>query len=162
MSHLAITVHWRGPFAQEDVVSTELGNGLYMFAGKRPYERSEQIQYCGITEGLFRNRFSQHHKIFEITRDLTIWLGQISVPEDFTRTHLETAEKIVVYFWQPNLNERKKVSLPRPTTLISHWFKYDGMVRFNQKEIYRDLPDVLCWDGQYWRTGNLCVWEHDI
>ncbi len=34
----------------------------------------------------------------------------------------------------------------------------DGQPRFNQRAIYRDLPDVLSWDTEHWRTGNLTVY----
>jgi hypothetical protein len=158
VNNLTIRVHWHGPYSLDEAGESERGNGLYLFTGKRSYERNEQIQYCGITEGLYKNRFKQHHKLFEITRELGIWLGEIVYPQDPTRTHLEIAESIIVYFWQPNLNERKKVYPPKPTALISHWFKPDGAPRFNQLSIYADLHDVLCWDGELWRSGNLKVW----
>ena len=158
VENLTIRLHWRGPYTKEEVCDTNIGNGLYLLTGKRRYERSEQIQYCGITAGQFRNRFKQHHKISEITRELKIWLGEIAYPNEHTRMHLEIAESIVVYFWQPNLNERKKFYPPRPTALISHWFKPNGTPRFNQQHIYADLHDVLCWDGKLWRSGNLKVW----
>ena len=160
MEQVTIIIHWKGPFLLEDVQASEFGNGLYLFTGKRKHERIEQIQYFGITEGLYRNRFNNyHHKIFEVTRDLSIWLGEIAYPSGFNRQHLETAEAILIYFWQPNLNDRKKVTPPKATTLISHWFKPDGTPRIYQKQLYKDLADVLCWDGEFWRTGNLSVWQ---
>lgn len=154
-------MNWQGPYSLEEACESGLGNGLYLLTGKRRYERNEQIQYCGITEGLYRNRFRQHHKAFEITREQKIWLGSVAYPVEHTRTHLETAESIIVYFWQPNLNERKKFRPPRPTALISHWFKPDGSPRYNQMSIYADLHDVLCWDGELWRSGNLRVWPDE-
>lgn len=159
MDNLTIRLNWRGPYSLDEVCELDSGNGLYLLTGKRSYERNEQIQYCGITEGLYRNRFKQHHKIPKIIKDLGIWLGEVVYPQKHTRTHLETAEAIVIYFWQPNLNERKKVCPPRPTVLMSHWFKKDNSPRFNQLSIYTDLPDVLCWDGELWRSGNLKVWS---
>ena len=159
MDNLTIRVHWRGPYRLEDVCESDSGNGLYLLTGKQRYERNEQIQYCGITEGLYKNRLKQHHKIFEITRELGVWLGEVVYPQEHTRTHLEIAESIIVYFWQPNLNERKRIYPPRPTALISHWFKKDGTPRYNQVSIYADLHDVLCWDGELWRSGNLKVWQ---
>ena len=160
MHHLTIKIHWRGPYSYQEVEMLNDGNGLYLFAGKKKYQREESfIQYCGITEGLYRNRFKNHHKLFEINRELEIWLGDINYPTEHSRMHLETAESIIVYFWQPTLNDRKRFNPPYPTTIISHWFKKDGQPRFNQKRIYKYLSDVICWDGQYWRTGNLSVYE---
>ncbi|MFN3069817.1 hypothetical protein ACKWMY_17095 [Serratia sp. J2] len=159
IENLTIRINWKGPYTLEQVQNSDIGNGLYLLTGKRPYERVKQIQYCGITGGLFRNRFRRHHKLDEITKDLGIWLGEISYPLGFSRVHLEIAESIIVYFWQPNLNERKKYTPPRPTAIISNWFKCDNSPRINQQEIYADLPDVICWDGELWRTGNLKVWS---
>lgn len=161
MENQTIRVNWQGPYSLEEVCESDMRNGLYLLTGKRRYERNDQIQYCGITEGLYRNRFRQHHKAFEITREQKIWLGSVAYPIEHTRTHLEIAEAIIVYFWQPNLNERKKFRPPRPTALISHWFKQDGSPRFNQMSIYSDLHDVLCWDGELWRSGNLRVWSDE-
>ncbi|NIC06554.1 hypothetical protein [Billgrantia bachuensis] len=158
MDNLTIRLHWRGPYLLEEVCRSDIGNGLYLLTGKRKYERNEQIQYCGITESLYKNRFKQHHKIFEITRDLGVWLGEVVYPQEHSYS-LEIAESIIVYFWQPNLNERKRIYPPRPTALLSHWFKNDGAPRYNQLSIYADLHDVLCWDGELWRSGNLRVWS---
>lgn len=69
MDNLTIRVNWRGPFSLEEVCETDLGGGLYLLTGKRPYERNEQIQYCGITEGFFRSRLKQHHKLPQIKKD---------------------------------------------------------------------------------------------
>lgn len=159
MDNLTIRIHWRGPYKREEVDESDMGNGLYLLTGKQRYERNEQIQYCGITEGLYRKRLKKHHKAYDITRELRIWLGEIKYPQEPTRTHLELAESIIVYFWQPDLNERKRIHPPRPTALISHWFKKNGSPRHNQLSIYSNLHDVLCWDGSFWRTGNLKVWS---
>ncbi len=161
MENLTILIQWRGPFTIDEVINQDSGNGIYLLVGKQKYERETSIQYCGITEGNFGVRLAKHHKLPEINRDLEIWLGNIEYPSAHTRTHLETAESIIVYFWQPSLNERKKFNPPRPTTVISHWFKKNGDIRFNQMNIYKGLHDVLCWDGYYWRTGNLSVYENN-
>jgi hypothetical protein len=29
------------------------------------------------------------------------------------------------------------------------------LARKNRLAIYRELPDVIWWDGEYWSTGNL-------
>jgi len=161
MSHIAIKINWYGPYMQEQVDAIEDGNGLYLLTGKRKYQRDDpKIQYFGITERPFRERLNNyHHKLSEITKELEIWLGYIEYPTEYSRAHLEMAETILVYFWQPELNERKKINIPSPITIVSHWFKPDGNARINQRSIYRDLPDVISWDGYHWRTGNLNVYE---
>lgn len=92
-----------------------------------------------------------------MTKNLDIWLCQIDYPHKFKRKHLETAEKIFVYFWQPHLNIRKKISIPEETTVISYWFSRDRKPRINQNKLYKELPDVISWDGSIWRIGNLSV-----
>lgn len=117
MDHLTIKIHWKGPYFLEEIEELEARNGLYLFAGKQKYQREDDIQYFGITKDKFKNRFKNHHKIDQITRDLQVWLGEITYPSDFAREHLETAESIMVYFWGASLNERKKYTPPRAITV---------------------------------------------
>lgn len=161
--HTTIIINWLGPFSYEEVLGlSEQGNGLYLATGKLKKKKQEStIQYCGITEGKFSSRFKRHHKIWEINREQRFWLGNIITPHNSTRYYLEIAETLIIYFWQPSLNTRKKISPPKPTTVINHWFKKDGTPRIYQQKIYRDLDDVLSWDGTYWRTGNLKVYKND-
>lgn len=158
--HNTIIIKWQGPYNYSEIEALkDKGNGLYLASGKVKYQREDSfIQYCGITEGSFFNRLKKHHKIWEINREQEFWLGELLVP-NATRHFLEMAEKLIIYFWQPNLNNRKKVLLPKSTTVINYWFKKDGSPRKNQMNIYRELPDVLSWDGEHWRTGNLSVYE---
>ena len=161
MNQITIKIHWYGPFTEEDIPRLEEGNGLYMLTGKRRYQKSDsQIQYFGITETSYRTRFRNHQALEKINRDLNIWLGQVAYPAHHVRDHLETAESIMVYFWKPELNTLKKSVRPAlPTTVISHWYTADKRPRLRQQSIYKELPDVICWDGAYWRTGNLSVHE---
>ena len=154
-----IILNWFGPWNFEEVLANkESGNGLYLVTGKTRYQRGgSKIQYCGITEKSFAQRLKNHHKISQINRDLKFWLAQIEYPIQFNRAVLETAEKIIIYAWQYELNEKKKYTPPQPTTILNFWFKKDRTPRINQLEIYRKFSDVLSWDGSYWRTGNLKV-----
>jgi hypothetical protein len=157
MNQSTILIHWHGPYKSIEEIEGE--NGLYLLTGKRKYEPQEQIQYCGITEDSFYCRLVNHQRINEITRDLRIWLGTIAYPEVTDRSHLWVAEKMLVYFWQPALNTQLRYHPPQATNLISQWFFCDGEPRHHQKAIYQDLPDVICWDGSLWRTGNLKVYS---
>ena len=160
MEHLTIKIHWKGPYTLDEIDELSDGNGLYLLAGKQKYQREDDIQYFGITEREFRKRFKEHHKIPYITRDLQIWLGKIVYPNMFDRSHLETAESIIIYFSGTDLNVQGRFTLPKPTTVISHWFKKDGLSpRVNQKSIYKYFHDVISWDGNHWRTGNLVVYQ---
>ncbi len=158
--HTTVIIDWRGPFTFEEIEKNpEWRNGVYLLSGKRRYKHIKQIQYCGITEGSFASRFAQHHKLPEINRDLRIWLGEVSYPKNATRHFLEMAESIIVYFWQPVLNDRKKVRPPKPVTVLSRWLTPKGKPRMRQHPMCKDLEDVLSWDGSLWRTANLTVWE---
>ncbi|OCH43724.1 hypothetical protein [Aliivibrio fischeri] len=158
--HVTIIVEWYGPYTYDDIYDNpEWNNGLYLATGKRKHEREASIQYCGITEGSFINRFKNHHKIPEITREQEFWLGEVAYPSEVSRHYLEMAESMIVYFWQPTLNDRKKLSIPRPITLINKWYKKDCSPRYRQHTLCKDLADVLSWDGYLWRSGNLQVWE---
>lgn len=164
MEHKIIQINWFGPYRDlEEVKESGRGNGLYLLAGLRKFERGEaSIQYCGITKNAYSQRFVNHHALSQISRDLLIWLGQIAVPENYSRAEIELAEKIIVFFWQPELNTRLRDWAPDPTTVISHWYTADGKIRINQKAIYRDLEDVMSWDGEYWRSGNLAVYAQEF
>jgi hypothetical protein len=154
-------INWYGPYTFDEVVEDrDTGNGLYLFTGRIKHQRrNAEILYCGITEDTFRNRLLKHHKKDQVYKEQFFWLGDVQYPVDFDRSDLETAEKIIIYFWDPVLNDKKKVSPPTKTTLLNFWFKKDLTPRINQLEIYRNLPDVISWDEENWRTGNLSVWS---
>lgn len=152
-----IVIGWQGPYTLESVYESDLGNGLYFISGRMKYERRDQIQYFGITERTYRERLrDRHHAVERVTKNRQVWLGQVEYPSRFTRGHLELAEACLIYFWgSSKLNRKKLAKPPKPVCLIARWLKPDGEVRLKRRHIYRDLLDVLWWDGEYWRTGNL-------
>ena len=76
-------------------------------------------------------------------------------PRRVKQDHLKLAEACLIYFWQPNLNKIGKIWPSEPVCLVSRWTKLDGSIRRRWDYVYKDLPDVLWWDNEYWRTGNL-------
>ncbi|MEX5570669.1 hypothetical protein Q1J55_22935 [Pseudomonas syringae] len=159
MDFESILINWYGPVSFEDIDNYHAG-GLYLVSGHQKYQRVDQIQYIGITAGNYSTRFASHHKINAVTRNRRIWLGKIAFPSEPTRTTLERAESILIYAQQPPLNERKKIKLPRPLVLISHWFNPKNAPRYNRQGIFSGFPDVVSWDGTHWREGNLRVFEN--
>lgn len=158
-SDIAVIVNWYGPYTYEEIENNNnLENGLYLATGKLKYERNATIQYCGITKGSFRQRFRNHHKVHEINKEQKFWIGLIKYPDNPPRYCLEMAESMIIYFWQPKLNEKKKMSIPTPITLINKWFKKDHTPRRRQHTMCKNLADVLSWDGELWRSANLKVW----
>ena len=161
ISHTTVIINWHGPYSYFEIdENPDWSNGLYLATGKLKYQREATIQYCGITEGSFAGRFKSHHKVHEINREQEFWLGTVKYPSEVTRHFLEIAESIIIYFWQPTLNERKKSFPPKPITLVNQWFKKDGSPRFRQHTMCKHLSDVISWDGTLWRSGNLQIWEN--
>ncbi|MGI8555762.1 MAG: hypothetical protein ACR2LT_05350 [Pyrinomonadaceae bacterium] len=155
-----VIVQWSGAFSYEQVCDSDKGNGIYLLTGKKKHERNYQIQYCGITEDYFCNRINRnHHKLTKIKNDtLSIWLGEIIYPDRFNRNLLELAEHCFVSFWLPELNDRKTVYYPKYSIcFISQWFNAQEQPRLIRPSIVKGLPDILWWDEERWRTGNLKV-----
>lgn len=114
-AHTTVIIDWQGPYNYSDIEDNpDWGNGLYLASGKLKYEREATIQYCGITEGSFIGRFKSHHKVHEINREQEFWIGTVKYPGEASRHFLEIAESIIIYFWQPALNARKKAFPPNP------------------------------------------------
>ena len=66
-----IILKWYGPYNRDEVYQLgNFGNGVYLFTGKKSYQRASEIQYCGITEDSYHNRLKQHHKLDRIKKDL--------------------------------------------------------------------------------------------
>lgn len=152
-----IIVRWEGPHTLQDVSESRLGRGLYFLTGRRRYEREDKLQYFGITKNSFRGRINhRHHAVQKIQRNLRVWLGHLEYPDEFDREYLEIAEGAMIYFWEPELiNVKKRYRPPEPVCLVARWCKPNGEPRLKRLSIYADLPDVLWWDGEAWRVGNL-------
>ncbi|WP_457630818.1 hypothetical protein [Oceanithermus sp.] len=155
-----LMLNWYGPYTDDELY--DLGNwgkGLYLITGKQRKQRYSRIQYCGYTTQSYVSRLSRHHKAPQVTRDRRYWLSEAAFPKRVTAELLRRAERMVIYFWEPSLNERGIYTPPEPTTLISRWFRKDGTPRYRQMSIYKNLSDVISWDGSHWRVGNLTVFE---
>jgi hypothetical protein len=162
MTLTTVVVRWTGPFSFDEVCASEKRNGLYLLTGKQKYERREEIQYCGITEGRFCDRINaKHHKLDQIRSDtLAVWFGTVIYPRRSQRRHLEIAEHCIVSFWDMPLNEKKKYYPRRyPVCFISQWHTRTDQPRTNRPAILKGFPDVMWWDLDRWRSGRLRVWH---
>ncbi|MGL5237809.1 MAG: hypothetical protein ACRC8O_07270, partial [Plesiomonas shigelloides] len=84
--HTTVIIEWKGPYSYEEIeTQSELCDGIYLATGKLKYEREATIQYCGITEGSFINRFKRHHKVGEINREQEFWIGKVIHPQNASR-----------------------------------------------------------------------------
>lgn len=157
-AYQTIVIEWCGPVSSRTLEGFDPGC-LYILTGKRSYQRRSELQYIGITEDQIYKRLNNHHKIDQIASELNCWVGKVVHPEDLGRTGLERAESMLIWIAQPPLNERKRIYLPYPTSVISHWFNENGGPRYNRQGIFKKFPDVISWDGENWREGNLRVYE---
>ena len=156
-------VNWHGPYTYEDICDSvhcnaekpkDLSqNGLYVFIGKRKYAHSRLLQYVGITEGSFQDRFYQHHKRKEINRELSIWLGKIIAPKRHDRGGLESVEHMLAYFTQPSLNEKKTCTPPTISCAVisRFYFAKSNTLRKRIPLLLQDIPDVMLWDHDHER-----------
>lgn len=157
---ITTVIKWKGPYDYAELRTLDEGNGLYLLTGCLPKQRRDRVQYCGITEDTFYKRISQKNHVRENIRPKTlgIWIGEMVYPEKFGRSQLEIAEHCFIAFWQPQLNERKRVYCPnQEICLVSEWFDSSDVPRRKRPEILSDLPDVLWWDEERWRIGQLKV-----
>jgi hypothetical protein len=128
MGLTTVIIRWSGPHRLDDVAGSDACNGLYILVGRLRYERRDQVQYCGITEGRFCDRLTgRHHALAQIrSGTLTMWLGEIIYPVRFRRRHLELAEHCFAHFFKPGLNTQKVVTPPKPVCFISQWADISG------------------------------------
>ena len=158
----AIYINWHGPFLYENIATGKFcddefheylsGYGHYAITGMTPRQRIARMQYLGITEQLYKQRFSdKSHKIHLVTRKRELWLGKIVYPKKVARKTLEDAEYMLIYFNdEAVLCERKTQNAPKvDCAVISHFFKKGSFEqRHNLPAIVRMIPEVMTWDTE--------------
>ncbi len=148
-------VNWQGPYNDETLRDNPDSLGLYLITGFQKHERNKSIQYCGITKSLVRNRIiNGHHKKDKITREREYWIGKVISTTKVNRRDLEIIESLIVYFWKPELNDRKKYRCPSPTVVLSRWHNRKGELRLKVRYEGQRLQDVIYWDGEHWHLSN--------
>jgi hypothetical protein len=158
-----IVINWYGPFDPYDIDKSYGSSGIYILTGREKRKRDTKILYCGITKAKFTNYIKNHPRLNEIFSKQNAWIGTIIHPNSQKKRHREHAEWIIIYYCknyynQLDLNDKKTKSPPPETGIvISHWFNRRGTARIKQPHPIRNLPDVICWDEELWRTSNLKV-----
>ncbi|HGO5824190.1 TPA: hypothetical protein ACK3JW_001899 [Mannheimia haemolytica] len=169
-SHPFTLIHWFGPFRLDDILENnewKWKTGLYLGIGKLKGSRKErEILYCGFCEQSYVSRFKNHHKLPFITREQEIWLGQVvSTPYPSNngayKAYLKEPERLLTYFMQPALNDRNTILIPRVGTVLNYWFKPNGQSRKRRLSTTLNLPDIISWDGEKWRSGNLRIEDNE-
>jgi hypothetical protein len=151
-------VKWQGPFDDFEIEKLNAAFGLYLITGYQKAKRTKDIQYCGITEKDLSKRLAKHHKKDLVTREREYWFGQIVSTSELQRVDLELVESLIVYFWQPQLNEKKKKNPPEPTVVISRWYDKNKKLRRRNTHEGQNLDDVIFWDGEEWHIGDLKIY----
>lgn len=165
MKHFAIVVDWYGPYtlaAALEAARYDYSTGLYVGLGKLKYERGRaKPQYIGLSKNL-RSRIANHHKLPYITKDMSIWLGEVATADPSgrkrktTATSLDYAEWLHAFFLQLPLNRKKTVKAPdRSVTVLNRWWKTD----YETPRVHRAhplWPDLIDFIGP--RTGAKVVW----
>lgn len=159
MKEKVFVVHWRGPFTKEQVDAMDESGVVYLVTGLAAGKRKSTIQYFGITNQSICVRMKRHHKLSQDIADMQIWIGWI-MHSPTNKPSLEMVERLLIYLWQPPLNEKKKISLPKATSLLCHWFYPNWKALRTKPKTVKDLYDVICWDGTYWHTGHLDHWKN--
>ncbi len=157
-----VIVNWRGPFDAEGLRTLKEGNGVYMATGRFRYGRKDDILYFGITKREFKKRLLEPHPTYEIREETKqVWVGQLVFPVDFHRGHLGLVENLLIWFWQPLLNIKKKLRPKHQICLINQWFWADGaQQRIQRPSVIKDVPDVIWINDEMHRTGKLTKWRN--
>ena len=160
-------IDWVGPFSEiEELKKWEKHNNtmrnyyFYIISGK-PYNMRNYRSYCGITQnkdGYVYKRYQcdPNHKIHTM-RDKEIWIGRFSDNSAHSRSDIELCETMIVSYWQPELNNKKKSTYPSSNiVLINRWFKTDLVPRQNNIYIAQKMSDLIILDESgIWGTERV-------
>ncbi|TIS87702.1 hypothetical protein [Mesorhizobium sp.] len=147
-----IAVDWFGPYDLEGAkkaANSDYGDGLYMCIGKRPYQRAPALQYVGIGIQVRTRLKEDHHKLQEVTKQRSMWLGEVVTAEPsgkkikVTPATLDYAEWLHARFLRLPLNEKKTKGLPpRSVTVLNRWWRTDYATP-RRKRPHPDWPDLI-------------------
>jgi hypothetical protein len=159
LRHLVTVIDWYGPYDFEGAKAAarkDFDSGLYMCAGLLPYQRGKpKIQYVGIAQKSMATRVNnRHHKLHEVTKQRTIWLGEVASlgspgkKTKATNPSLDFAEWALVYFLKPALNAKKNKTPPaRDVTVLNRWWKKDYETPYSNHH-HADWPDLIDYLGR--------------
>lgn len=156
MNHTFV-IEWVGPFNNIDSLKDwENKNNqtfeykFYIVTGKLKGRRGI-TKYCGITDNrkgyLYCRFYDKNHKVHRLERNRNIWIGSVTNREACTRKDIELCETMIISYWQPEENTKKKSYYPsEPVVLINRWFDTILKVRYNKIYPAQELSDVILYD----------------
>ena len=148
-------VEWYGPYSRDNArdAASDFTDGVYLALGKCKYERPLSLQYIGLALDLQSRINGAHHKLSRITREFSLWFGEVSSPRapgkktKFTDRILDLSEWAHAYFLQLPLNDRKKMNPPDlPITVYNRWWRTDYETQYMRRP-HREWPDVIDYLG---------------
>ena len=154
-------IHWFGPYHGVDVKFLPEKSVIYLVTGLQKSKKVITSEYIGITEQFVSSRFNDKtHKPKRINRKKEIWVGKLQNKRPL-RSNLEIIESVLVYFWQPDLNDKKKCRPPNDSTAILNlWHTIDDVLRKHKRHAAQKLHDFIYWDGELWHVSErLKVYE---
>lgn len=167
MNNKFYTIEWFGPFYDieslinwEEQYNNEFNFFFYIITGK-PINKQNIRGYCGITMNktgyIYKRYISDPNHIVHYLRDKEIWIGRFSEKKKYKREEIELCETMLISYWQPELNIRKKSYYPNECiTIVNRWFKPSFEAR--EKCIYtaQTIPDLIIYDGKsIWGTDKI-------
>ena len=151
----SFVINWVGPFFdineltvwEKENEQDEIYN-FYIVTGKLKGKKTI-TKYCGITDnqnGYIYSRFyDKKHKVHELLRETNIWIGYISDNNNIIdRADLELCETMIISYWQPEENIKKKAYYPSESvSLVNRWFDLNNNLRTNMIYPAQKLSDVI-------------------
>ena len=175
MKHVVVKIDWYGPYKNlEDAQKASkdaFDGGLYLAIGAMENKKKNKIRYVGLSEKLSTRVKNSHESLSRLVEPYEIWLGEIGSTgiagpkTQVTDLQLDLAEWAHVYFLDPNLNDKKRITPPKqPVTILNHWWgtDYETLLK---KRPHRNWPDLIdCLGKDYgakvvWFGGDCDVWK---
>lgn len=154
----SFTINWVGPFQNidelkewEQINNEDCEYNFYIITGKEKGKRTFS-KYCGITDTqrgkLYCRFYDKSHKVYSLERDRNIWIGSLVDGDMRNRSNLELCETLIISYWQPEVNIKKKNYYPaEDVILINRWFNTNRNVRIRSIYPAQELSDVIIYDA---------------
>lgn len=165
----AYVINWYGPYDDTTIKEVEFSRCLYMITGYsnkdlkkinkgETTDIQKTILYSGITMRKVRKRMNDgKHKHWSLESEPDFWIGKVEIATT-SRYLLEKIEHIIINFWSPKLNSRKKLTQPKhKLVLVNQWRFPDKTTRVIKYHVAQKLPDLIFFNGEEWYCSEKLV-----
>lgn len=156
MINRLFVIEWVGPFTIDSLIKWEKEKNqdhkynFYIITGT-PFKKKYPRSYCGITQSkdgfVYMRYLNDSSHIIHQLRNEEIWIGRFSDNEVHSRDEIELCETMLISYWQPELNIKKKTYYPIDNVvIINRWFK--PSLELRQKCLYaaQKMSDLIILD----------------